>query len=142
MTTREIQHDQPFDADEFFGRIERMAGNPLPYDLDGAYVIGGSPYVTHCEPLPESSRIPQAELDEQAAKRAASLAAYDAKVAAINCRAQLKQPPPLPDWEHLVQAELDEHRFVLALYDTALATINQQMKVAIATTTHQNREVA
>ena len=36
MTTAEIQHNQPFDADEFFGRIERMAGNALPMDLDGA----------------------------------------------------------------------------------------------------------
>ena len=46
----------------------------LPRDLNGAYVIGGSPYYM---PPMKSSAMDAAELEDLAAKRAAALARYD-----------------------------------------------------------------
>jgi len=67
MTPAEKQHAMPFDLDR-----------DHPRDLDGAYWVGGSPYL----PLPEigPSSISKEELDELAAKRAAALARYEAKL--------------------------------------------------------------
>lgn len=67
MTPAEQCHAMPFDLDL-----------DLPRDLDGAYWIGGSPYL----PLPEIglSSITKTELDDLAARRAEALARYEAKL--------------------------------------------------------------
>lgn len=67
MTPAEQQHAMEFDLDR-----------NLPRDIDGAYWVGGSPYL----PLPEigPSSITKEELDELATKRAEALARYEAKL--------------------------------------------------------------